>query len=132
MLGELVYEGTGKPMGMRVLDDNGTLELTFQEQGAVFGTQCTNALTYVSTARPDGTSYSEGHGVMLTVDGDTATFSSSGIGIPKKTPPASSIRGASFFRTRAPKLARLNSIVCVYEVEANEDWTYTVKEWEWK
>jgi|GEM_PF-2290131 hypothetical protein len=27
MLGELVYEGTGKPMGMRVLDDNGTLEL---------------------------------------------------------------------------------------------------------
>jgi|SRR5664280_1163771 len=67
MLGELVYEGTGKPMGMRVLDDNGTLELTFQEQGAVFGTQCTNALTYVSTARPDGTSYSEGHEVMLTV-----------------------------------------------------------------
>ncbi len=57
MLGELVYEGTGKPMGMRVLDDNGTIELTFQEQGAVFGTQCTNALTYVSTARPDGTSY---------------------------------------------------------------------------
>lgn len=49
-----------------------------------------------------------------------------------KTPPASSIRGASFFRTRAPKLARLNSIVCVYEVEANEDWTYTVKDWKWK
>jgi hypothetical protein len=36
MLGELVYEGTGKLIGVRVLDDSGTLELTFQEQGAAF------------------------------------------------------------------------------------------------
>jgi hypothetical protein len=132
MLGELVYEGTGKLIGMRVLDDNGTLELTFQEQGVAFGIQCTNALTYVSTPQPNGITHSEGCGVLMTVDGDTATVTSYSISIPKKNPPASSIRGASFFRTQSSKLARFNSIVCMYEVEANEDWTYTVKDWEWK
>jgi hypothetical protein len=28
MLGELIYEGKGKMIGMRVLDDNGTMETT--------------------------------------------------------------------------------------------------------
>jgi hypothetical protein len=132
MLGELVYEGTGKLVSMRVLDNNGTMELTFQEQGAAFGIPCTNLLTYVSMSRPDGITYSEGRGVLMTAEGDTATIKSSGISIPKKNPPASSIRGVSFFRTQSSKLARFNRIVCVYEVEANEDWTYTVKDWEWK
>ncbi len=29
MLGDIIYEGTGKLMGARVLDEEGTMELTF-------------------------------------------------------------------------------------------------------
>ncbi len=32
MLGELIYEAMGKTLGLRVLDDNGTMEMTIQEQ----------------------------------------------------------------------------------------------------
>jgi hypothetical protein len=49
-----------------------------------------------------------------------------------KAPLAGSLRGATFWRTQSPALARLNSIMSVYEVEMSEDWTYSVKEWEWK
>jgi hypothetical protein len=36
MLGDLIYEVKGKTIGLRALDDNGTMELTIMEQGVVF------------------------------------------------------------------------------------------------
>ena len=69
---------------------------------------------------------------MVTKDGDTATLTLSGITIPKGLPPIGSIRGATFFNTQSPKLARLNSVVCVFEAEVNADHSYSVKDWEWK
>ena len=66
MLGELIYEGKGKMLGMRVLDDNGTMETTFQEEGTIFGIECTTTMTIVSTHRPNGAGYSEGYGMMFT------------------------------------------------------------------
>ncbi len=132
MLGDIIYEGTGKLMGARVLDKDGTMELTFQEEGKAFGIPCTVLLTQVFVTRPDGTAHAEGQGVLLTTEGDTATLTSSGFSVPKGNPPASSGRGATFFRTQSQKLARFNGIVCPFEVEVNEDWTYTVKDWEWK
>ncbi len=119
-------------MGARVLDAEGTMELTFQEQGKAFGIPCMILLTNVLVTRSDGTGYSEGQGVLMTPEGDTATLTTSGISIPKGNMPASSGRGSTFFRTQSQKLARFNKIVCVHEVEVNEDWTYTVKDWEWK
>lgn len=32
MLGDLIYEAVGKTTGMKVLDDNGTLELTMRKR----------------------------------------------------------------------------------------------------
>ena len=132
MLGELIYEGKGKMIGMRVLDDNGTMETTYQEEGMIFGIECTTTLTIASTHRPDGTGYSEGYGMMLTKEGDAATLTTSAIGIRKGPMPVSSVRGATFFRTQSSKLTRLNSIVSIYEIEVNEDLSYKVKDWEWK
>ena len=132
MLGELIYEAKGKTLGFRVLDENGTMELTIMEHGVVLGNECTTTVTMVSKHRPDGTQYSEGHGVMSTKDGDTATLTLSGITIPKGLPPQGSVRGATFFNTQSPKISRLNRVVCVYEAELNADMSYTVKDWEWK
>lgn len=92
MLGGLIYEGKGKMIGMRVLDDNGTIETTFQEEGTIFGIECTTTLTVVSAHRPDGTGYSEGYGMMLTKESDAATLISSAISIPKGPMPACSMR----------------------------------------
>jgi hypothetical protein len=75
--------------------------------------------------------YSEGRGILLTKDGDAATLIMSGISIPKGLSP-NSVRGATIFNTQSPKLARLNSVVCVYEGEVNDDSSYTIKDWEWK
>ena len=132
MLGDLIYEANGNTIGLRVLDDNGTMELTLQEKGVVFGTECTTMVTLVGKRRPDGTQFSEGHGVMSTKEGDAATLHVSCITIPKELPPLGSVRGASFFNTQSPKLARLNTLVCVFEAEINEDMSYTIKDWEWK
>jgi hypothetical protein len=35
MLGDLIYEAKGKTLGLRVLDDNGTMEMTIMENGVV-------------------------------------------------------------------------------------------------
>lgn len=132
MLGDLIYEAAGKVVGMRVLDDNGTMEITLDEHGKVFGIECSLTLTAVGKLRPNGIQYSEGRGFLITRDGDVATLIMSGISIPKGRPPSSSVRGATIFTTQSPKLARLNSVVCVYECEVSEDSSYSIKDWEWK
>lgn len=100
MLGELIYGAKGKTLGLRVLDDNGTMELTIMENGVVLGIECTTTVTFVSKHRPDGTQHSEGHGIMSTKDGDVATLNLSFITIPKGLPPSGSARGATFFNTQ--------------------------------
>jgi hypothetical protein len=132
MLGELVYEATSKVVGIRMLDDRGTMELTYQEQGLLLGIECSTTLTLVGKFELNGIQYSEGVGISVTKGGDTATFTVSGINIPKGQPPLASNRGATFFRTQSAKLMRLNNVVCIYEAEVNEDMSYKVKAWEWK
>ena len=132
MLGDLIYQAKGKTLGLRVLDDNGTMEMTNIENGVVLGTECTTMVTLVCKRRPDGTQYSEGYGAISTKDGDAATSNISCIIIPKGLPPLGSVRGASFYYTQSPNLARLNNLVCIFEAEINEDMSYTIKKWEWK
>jgi hypothetical protein len=132
MLGNLIYEATTKVIGTRVLDENGTMETTLHEQGKILGIECTVTATFVSEPRPNGIMYSEGYGVLLTIDGDTATLTISGVTIPKGHPSLSSIRGAAYCLTQSPKLARLNSVVCIYEAETNDGMSYIIKGWEWK
>ena len=131
MLGDLIYEAKGKVKGMRVLDEYGTTELTLQEQGVLFGIECSTTLTHVS--KPELNECNTWKGTtLLTKDGDTVTFTISGITIPKGLSPLSSFRGAVFCRTQSPKLSRLNSVICICEAEMNKDTSYCVKAWEWK
>jgi hypothetical protein len=97
MLGELIYEAMGKMTCTRVLDEDGTMENSLQEQGTIFGIECSATLTMVGTPRPDGIVYSEGYGLMLTKDGDAAALTSSAISVPKGPMPGSNVRGATFF-----------------------------------
>jgi hypothetical protein len=132
MLGDLIYEALGKIIGMRVLDDNGKIEMTLQEQGEIFGSGCSTTLTLVGKPEINGVQYMEGYGILMTKDGDTATITLNGRNIPKGLPPLAKFLGAVYMRTQSPKLPRLNSEVYMCEAEMNEDMSYNVKLWEWK
>jgi hypothetical protein len=78
MLGELLFESKGKITSQRVLSvENGIpkLEISIAGTGIFTGSQeVTTTWTYWVIQRPDGTSYSQGQGVLMTKDGrDVAT-----------------------------------------------------------
>jgi hypothetical protein len=53
MLGDLIFETQEKTIGTRVLDENGTIEMSVQGKGTLLGVECT--LTTTRTATPGGT-----------------------------------------------------------------------------
>ncbi len=133
MLGEQVLELTGKRTGRRVLptDAGFKVEVSFEDTGKLLGQQVNNMGTYWSGSRPDGTLYGEGQGVVITQDGEMATWKGQGAG---KLQPggAVSYRGAVYYSTASAKLARLNSVAVVFEFEVGADGTIRTKGWEWK
>ena len=87
-------------------------------------------MTFTSAPRNPGTWYGEDVGVVVTKDGDYATFKTLLVGFMEGQ--TVNYRGARYYRTEAPNLARLNTIVGAYEGVEKEDGTYQIKIWEWK
>ena len=137
MLGELLFESKGKITGHRVLSvENGIpkLEISIAGTGLFAGSlEVTTTWTYWAIQRPDGTSYSEGQGVIMTKDGRemaTATGRTEG-----KMVESGKMRyvGALFYETHSEnRLAFLNHLVGVnvYEVDALGNYKHRL--WEWK
>ena len=125
MLGELLFESKGKITGQRVLSvENGIpkFEVSIAGTGIFTGSlEVTTTWTYWAIQRPDGTSNSEGQGVIMTKDGRemaTATGRTEG-----KMVESGKMRyvGAIFYETHSEnKLAFLNRLIGVneYEVDA--------------
>jgi hypothetical protein len=132
MIGELISETTGKRLVRRVLsDDPAKVEVSFEDSGKTLGLSSNGFGTYTSTIRPDGSIYGEGHGLMMTADGEGASWRGSGVG--KFTGNGGvSYRGMLFFRTTSQKLARLNSVGGAFEYEVDAQGKTTSKIWEWK
>ncbi len=134
MLGEIIYEETGKTTGTRVLSvENGAtkVEVSVQTEGKVRGVGYNGLLTYWAETRADGSIYGEGIGSMTTKDGDVIPLRGSGAG---KAAADGSVtyRGAVFFHTSAEKYADLNTIAGVFEFDADADGNTAAKAWEWK
>lgn len=134
MLGEILGEERGQITAMRVLPSNGRgarVEVSFQASGTILGHDSTDVVTYYSEARPDGTMFGEGQGVIMTADGETVTFTGRGFGRFTR-PGAVAWRGALYYETASRKLARLNGTVGVFEFESDEGGKTEGKVWEWK
>lgn len=132
MLGDLLGEEHGKTIGYRVLSTEGPqIEVSFRASGKMLGIEHTSMGTYVSVPGTDGSMHGEGQGLVMTRDGDMATWSGSGAG---KMSPGGGIswRGAIFYRTTSPKLAKLNGIAAVFEYEVDAADNTSAKIWEWK
>ncbi len=135
MLGEQIGEETGQIIGTRVLPDEGAgpkVEVSFQASGTMLGIHESNMGTYVSVARPDGTLFGEGQGVIMTDDGKVVTWRGRGLGRLTGHGMAASWRASIYVQTASERLARLNGIVGVVEFDADESGKIAAKSWEWK
>jgi hypothetical protein len=133
MLGEQMGEARGKRTARRVVSVDGgfKVEVSFETSGKLLGVNATEVGTYWSVSRPDGTLYGEGQGVVLTEDGGMATWKGQGVG-KFVGGGAVSYRGAIYYTTTSPKLARLNTVAAVFEFEVDGDGNTHSKLWEWK
>jgi hypothetical protein len=131
MLGDLIFETQEKAIGMRVLDENGTMELSVQGKGTLLGIECTLNATRWGTPAEDSTLRGEGRGIVMTPSGDLVNLKSTYIVTVKG--PVLSTRGVVLFHTRSPAFKRLNTVVGVLESELNQtEGTGSTKAWEWK
>jgi hypothetical protein len=137
MLGELLFESKGKITGQRVLSVENRIpkqEISISGTGIFMGSlEVTTTWTYWAIQRPDGTSYSEGKGVIMTKDGnEVATATGRGEG---KMTESGRMRyvSALFYETNSNnKLAFLNHLIGVNEYEVDASGNYEHKLWEWK
>ncbi|MBI1955146.1 MAG: hypothetical protein HYS38_02020 [Acidobacteria bacterium] len=134
MLGEALGEERGKITGHRVVRSGAggpRVEVTFQCTGKLLGMESSDIGTYWSAMRPGGFLYGEGQGIIMTKDGDTVIWVGQGTGR-FKTGGGMSWRGAVYYETASPKLARLNGAAVVFEHETDANDNVTTKLWEWK
>ena len=134
MLGEKIGEISGKITMQRVLPNLGggpKMETSFQASGSILGTVIKDTGTYCTLVRPDGTQYGEGQGVMVTNDGEMATWTGHGVGAMNKDGTAS-YRGAIYFQTTPPQLSRLNKVAVLFEYQVDAEGNTHSDYWEWK
>ncbi len=133
MLGEQVGEARGKRTGRRVLSVDGgfKVEVAFESKGKLLGADIMEIGTYWSESKPDGSLYGEGQGVVITQDGEVATWKGGGAG-KFVGGGAVSYRGAIYYTTASQKLARLNGCAAVFEFDVDSEANTHAKIWEWK
>jgi len=132
MLGEQIGETKGRRLVRRVIStDPPTAEVSFEDAGQLLGVPTTGMGTYTSTIRPDGSLFGDGQGLNMTQDGETVTWTGTGVG---KFGPGGSVsyRGMLFFQTASQKLARLNNACGAFEYEVDASGNTVAKMWEWK
>ena len=134
MLGDQIGEIRGQAISTRVLADIGTgprMETTDQGVGTLLGVQINTTVTYVGTLRPNGTIAGEGTGVVMTEDGEAATYRGAGVGTFVR-PGVTSWRGCLLYETTSQKLASLNGIAVLFEYEIDESGKSEGRFFEWK
>ncbi|MGB6723071.1 MAG: hypothetical protein WBE72_19900 [Terracidiphilus sp.] len=132
MLGEQIGETTGKRIVRRVLTtDPPTVEVTFEDSGHMLGVPTTGMGTYTSIVSPDGSIHGEGEGISMTAEGETLTWTGTGVG-KFGLKGAVSYRGMLFFRTASQKLAALNNTCGAFEYEVDSSGGTVSKIWAWK
>jgi hypothetical protein len=122
MLGEKVGELVGKTTGRRVIpnDEHGPkMEISMEEQGKFYGVDVVDYGTYDAVIKGK---HLEGHGqgIMMTSDGETITWTATGIGNFTGKGQGIAWRGSIHYHTESTKLARVNTTCCVFEYDIDE------------
>jgi hypothetical protein len=134
MLGERIGDESGKITLRRTLPNPGGMpqvETSFEAAGSIFGTRHRTIGSYTSMMRPNGTVFGEGQGVVMSEQGEAASWVGQGIGTFGKDG-SISYRGAIYYSTAAAKWARLNNVAAVFEYEVDAQGNTKAQIWEWK
>jgi hypothetical protein len=132
MIGQQISETVGKRLVRRVLSvDPPTSEVSFEDRGKILGVPASGIGTYTSFVRADGSIHGHGEGMSMTEDGESITWTGTGVG-KWGAGGAISYRGMLFFRTNSQKLAQLNNCCGAFEYEVDAAGSTTSKVWEWK
>jgi hypothetical protein len=134
VLAGLLGQEEGRVTGRRILPGNGgspDLEVSFEASGVILGIQTRGVGTYVATARPNGSLFGEGQGMLTTPDGEIATWKGQGIGR-TSSGTGTSWRGAMFFQTGCERLMALNGMAVVFEFDIDGEGKTEAKVWEWR
>ncbi len=133
MLGEQFGELKGKITGQRVLDAEGPkIETNVSATGNFVGSQVRVTLTYVGKPLSNGVLHGWGNGVIISSEGDMATYTGEAIG---KIDSSGTVRwrGSLFYKSSSNgKLASLSNLVGVLEAEVDTEGNFSEKTWEWK
>lgn len=137
MLGEKIGEFTGKEAGFRVLPGDDyryvKMEITFEEQGTALGVAAMNRGTLVAYERNGGQMYSEGQGILMTMDGESAIWKGHGVGLPSGEGMAMNTRYSVAFQAPVTgKLAALNGYLAVGEFDVDAQGNIKNTVWAWK
>src|ERR687892_957013 len=136
-VGQLLFESRGRITGQRLLSvENGIpkFETSISGTGIFTGSLEVNTnWTYWAIQRPDGTSYSQGRGVIMTRDGrEVATATGRAEGKKIELGKTRYV-GAIFYETYSEnRLAFLNHLMGVNEYEVDALGNYEHRLWEWK
>ena len=133
MLGEQVSEFNGKITGQRVLDVEGpTMETSVAASGNLKGIQASETITFMAKVTSNGILHGVGNGIVMTADGEMATYTGEGIGRIDSTG-SINWRGSIFCKTSSSgKLAFFNNLVGVFEAQSDANGNFSDKTWEWK
>ena len=140
MLGELIYESSGKIVRQKVVDTgdiyfpSAKVELSYSGSGYMQGIgNVTETWTFVNTHLINNITQGIGKGVILTDDGNgVATATELGRGF-HMSPETIVYPGARVFSADSNgKLAFLNELVGVTQWEVDSLGNYKVKMWQWK
>ena len=107
------------------------MESSFQATGSIVGVDIKDTGTYCTLVRPDGTLYGEGQGIMITKDGEMATWTGHGVGAMNKDGTAN-YRGAIYLQTMPPKWSRLNKVAILFEYAVDAEGNMHSDYCEWK
>ena len=137
MLGELVVEGQGKQITQTILPAEGGMprfEVTFEVFGTVLGKAAKTLVTYQSTLQADGSVYGEcqDRAVVMSQEGDVATFRAAGAGNFTDANGAIAFRGTIYYSTASADWAALNGLAVIYEWDVDAEGNASFKGWEWK
>ena len=139
-IGDLIVEGPAVSTGIRVLDvgtgDKGPkIEVSFLGNATIRGgIKATDMGTVWSITNPDGTTYSEGQGILTSATGEMATYTFQAIG---QYGPDGKLRnhGSVFFNSNTSssgQLAFLNKMIGVFADEIDAAGNSMTRVWELK
>jgi len=121
-LGEPIYTEKGKITGPYTYTANGTL--------ANIGNVTNNGFIIITPIGKD-LIYSQGQGILRSMDGETATYTFQFVG--SLSPGSQAPHGSWYIHTNSTgKMSSLNNMVGITESEVHEDGEFLTKVWQWK